>query len=125
LKALRLLGYIWSLPYGLVGLLLAAAFRLRGATELVTWRAGALEVVCRGRFALRMQARGWSAFTLGWTILYWREPSGTIRMHEHRHVDQALVLGPLFPLVYLVLLVAGYRRNPLERDARRAAGQPD
>jgi hypothetical protein len=121
----RALGYFWSLPYGLVGLLAAGVVWALGWVEFGTWRAGALEVVCRGRFANRMIARGWGAVTIGWTIVYWSEPTGTLRMHEHRHVDQALVLGPLFPLVYLVLLVVGYRRNPLERDARRAAGEPD
>jgi hypothetical protein len=39
--------------------------------------------------------------------------------HELRHVDQWFVLGPLFPVVYLVLLlVCGYERHPLEQDAR-------
>lgn len=40
--------------------------------------------------------------------------------HELRHGLQWMVLGPLFPVVYLgLLLVFGYLPHPLERDARR------
>lgn len=42
--------------------------------------------------------------------------------HELRHCWQWLLLGPLFPVVYGVLLVLfGYARHPLESDARRAS----
>jgi hypothetical protein len=40
-------------------------------------------------------------------------------LHELRHTDQWLLLGPLFPLVYGVLLAAeGYENHSLEEDAR-------
>ena len=123
-RALRLLGYVWSLPYALVGLLGAATFLALRWVEVAAWRNGALELVCRGRFAVWMTTRNWGAFTLGWTIFFWQAPYETIQKHEHRHVDQALVLGVFYPLAYLVALaLKGYRGCWFEVDARRAAGQ--
>jgi hypothetical protein len=52
-------------------------------------------------------------------------PADVVRLaaHERRHVAQNLVLGPLFlPLYVLLWLAFGYDRQPLERDARAAAG---
>lgn len=122
--ALRLLGYVWSFPYALLGLLAANVFLSLGWVATRTWRAGALELVCQGRFARWMTTRNWGAFTLGWTIFFWEPPYETIQKHEHRHVDQALVLGVFYPFAYLVhLALRGYRENWFERDARRAAGQ--
>lgn len=123
-KALRLLGYVWSLPYALVGLFAAWVFLTLRWVETGGWRAGALELVCRGPFARWMTTRNWGAFTLGWTIFFWQAPYETIQKHEHRHVDQALALGVFYPLAYLVqLALRGYRANWFEADARRAAGQ--
>jgi hypothetical protein len=51
---------------------------------------------------------------------------GTLLAHERAHVRQSMVLGPLFIPAYLVLAVPfGYRRHPMERAARRAAGEPE
>jgi hypothetical protein len=139
MRALRALGYLWSLPYGLVGLLALGVFLALGWVENVRWKAGAFEVLARGPFAdwmgreqVRREPAGvrlfhWAAFTVGWTILLWRPPvSASTLPHEHRHVDQALVLGIFMPLVWGVSVLAqGYRRSLLERDARRAAGEPD
>lgn len=45
-------------------------------------------------------------------------------LHELRHTDQWLVLGPLFPVVYgAIWLVTGYQAHPLEADARRWAAR--
>jgi hypothetical protein len=123
-QALRLLGYVWSLPYAVVGLVGAAVFLALGWVDAGAWREGALELACRGRFARWMTTRNWCAFTLGWTIFFWQAPYETIQRHEHRHVDQALVLGAFYPVAYLVALaLRGYRANWFEVDARRAAGQ--
>jgi len=63
----------------------------------------------------------WSATTLGWAIFF--SPHATdvasVAAHERRHVAQNLVLGPLFlPLYALLWFFYGYRRLPLEVDAR-------
>jgi hypothetical protein len=126
---LRLLGYAWSSPYGAIGLLAGWLFWALGWVELGDWRGGALELVCKGPFANWMardrNGRQWSGFTLGWTIFYWSSPNEVLRRHERRHVDQALVFGAFYPLVYAALLIVrGYRSHPMEMDARRAAGQP-
>lgn len=124
MKSLRFLGYVWSLPYALVGFAAALVFLLLQWVQIAAWRAGGLELVCRGPFARWMTTRNWGAFTLGWTIFFWSPPYETIQKHEHRHVDQALVLGVFYPLAYLIALaLQGYRGNWFEVNARRAAGQ--
>jgi hypothetical protein len=131
-RGLRLLGQLWSLPYAAIGLAGALVFWGLGWVDVAAWRNGALELVCGGPFARWMnrprpqvesqQVRQWNGFTLGWTIFFWRAPDGHLRAHERRHVDQALWLGVLYPVLYLaLLLVRGYREHPLEVDARRAA----
>jgi hypothetical protein len=123
-QTLRLLGYVWSLPYGLVGLLGAGVFLALQWVSVAAWRNGALELVCKGPFACWLTTHNWGAFTLGWTIFFWQAPYDTIQKHEHRHVAQALALGVFYPFAYLMMLaLKGYRANPFEVDARRAAGQ--
>ena len=59
----------------------------------------------------------WDGLSLPFAIVLKKQSS---REHELRHSWQWLVLGPLFPVVYLVMfIVFGYRNHPLERDARR------
>lgn len=111
----------WALPYGALGELVALLLFALRWVAVYRRDLGALEIICKGPLAARLAARGWAAFTLGWTVFYWSDPSGTTRSHELRHVHQAFVLGPLFPIVYLALLpFYGYRNHPLERDARDA-----
>lgn len=44
-----------------------------------------------------------------------------VERHELCHNDQWLILGPLFPVVYLGLTILhGYHHNPLEIQARKA-----
>ena len=116
---LKWLGYLWSAPYGLVGLAaLAIAYRLSWVTAVARMDGG-IHALMQGPLAARMLARGWGAFTLGWTIFYWETPDETLVRHELRHVRQCLWIGVLYPVVYLVLLaVYGYADNPLEKDAR-------
>ena len=60
---------------------------------------------------------GWAGLSLPCAIIV--RDVRSVR-HELRHGLQWMVLGPLFPAVYLVLLIMfGYRDHPLERDARR------
>jgi len=123
---MRLLGYVWSAPYAVLGLLGGLAFWALGWAR-PRWQVGALIVDASGSPAGRwFNGRHWGAFTLGWTIFTWEAPSFPLLVHERRHVWQALVLGPLFPVVYLAILpFTRYRNHPLERDARRAAGDPN
>jgi hypothetical protein len=49
---------------------------------------------------------------------------GQLLAHERHHVRQSMLWGPLFVPVYLALAIPfGYRRHPMERAARRAAGE--
>jgi hypothetical protein len=64
--------------------------------------------------------------TVGFVIVSNAPVEGALLAHERAHVRQSMVLGPLFIPAYLVLAVPfGYRRHPMERAARRAAGEPD
>jgi hypothetical protein len=117
----RSLLYLWSAPTGAVGLLvLALAWCLRWVRQAGRWR-GAIVVEMRGplaRWMGRPQAVGggapgaagvtrrWAAVTLGWCIFLWDPPEGQVLPHEHGHVEQVLVLGPLFFPVYLLVLLA-------------------
>lgn len=102
MKLARAAGYVWSAPYGLLGLLAWVAFRVAGAKPLPCGCALALD--CSGtRFGRWMAGRQWAAFTLAWTIMVWDPaPDGSLLTHEGRHVSQALVLGVLYPVAYLL-----------------------
>jgi hypothetical protein len=119
---LAALGFVWSLPNTAIGLVLGALSFARpriahgvvvfdGHPRGVTWLLG------------RMHR---SAMTVGFVILSNAPVRGTLLTHERAHVRQSMILGPLFIPVYLLLAVPyGYRRHPMERAARRAAGEPD
>ena len=109
----------WTVAMQLV---VFAAFVAGKVEEVLSSETGVCEVVIKGRFAdwmRRPNADGWSwrGFTLGAVVLYWGQPDEEIRRHERMHVRQNFVWGPLYPLVYLVLLaIYGYKRHPMERD---------
>ena len=66
-----------------------------------------------------------SAMTVGHVIISAEPVSGTLLAHEMHHVKQFRILGPLFiPAYFALAAVHGYRRHPMERAARRAAGEP-
>lgn len=61
----------------------------------------------------------WGGHAMPFAIVTAHLPYDEMLDHEHRHVRQWAALGPLFPVVYgLLLLMFGYRDNPLEVDAR-------
>lgn len=148
MRLVRAIGYLWSSPYGVMGLLAWLVFRLAGAVALPCGCAFVLDC-SKTRFGRWMAGRKWAAFTLAWTILLWDpEPDDSLITHERRHVSQALVLGVIYPVAYLAswvwcwlrtwedigddlwhrrppdgVMTAAYRRNWFERDARRAAGE--
>ncbi|MBH1738089.1 MULTISPECIES: hypothetical protein [Stenotrophomonas] len=127
LRALQVLGAVWTLPNTLIGLMGGLAGMLGGAT--LRWS--------RGDCALVFDRWPWGpggAITLGNVILHtghdlgiscrtyahqagWGvEPLIRLDDHERAHVYQYMVLGPLYLPVYL--LCGGVSaRNPFERAA--------
>ena len=116
------LGFVWSLPNTLVGLVLGALTFQRPRLH-----AGAIvfDREPRGLTSV-MLALHRVAMTVGFVIVSARPLEGRLLAHEKHHVRQSMRLGPLFIPAYLGLgVVYGYRRHPMERAARRAAGEPD
>jgi hypothetical protein len=116
------LGFVWSLPNTLIGLALGALSFVRPRLE-------------RGVLVFEGPPRGvtWilarmhrAAMTLGFVILSGVPVDDRLLEHELAHVRQSMALGPFFIPVYVLLAIPfGYRRHPMERSARRAAGEPD
>lgn len=88
-----------------------------------------------GLLARWFRRRHWTGLTLPGpfrtVIRYWllddeTAPDPVFRQHELRHAFQADRWGWLgFWARYLWGLRRGYRANPLEVEARKAAGQPE
>lgn len=116
------LGFVWTLPNTILGVL--AGMLTFQAPRLAD---GAL-VFDRGPRGLTwvLARLHRSAMTVGFVIVSARPVTGTLLMHERHHIRQYCAWGPLFIPTYLLLAaVFGYRRHPMERAARRAAGEPD
>jgi hypothetical protein len=120
---LHALGFVWTMPNTLLGLVLGAltfqAPRIHG---------GAIVFDRRPRGVTRvLRAMNRTAMTLGFVILSAAPIDGRLLAHERHHIRQSMLWGPLFVPVYLALAIPfGYRRHPMERAARRAAGEtPD
>lgn len=122
------LAYPWAAPCTLTGLVLAAAFLLRGGHARVT--AGVLEVGLRaapGRSRLPFQA-----ITLGHVILGAdMETLTRLRPHELVHVRQYECWGPLFFVAYPAASLYQWLRgrrpywdNPFEVEARERSNCP-
>lgn len=125
---MKILRYIWALPNTLLGILfIPFVFFASGGIKIVD---GVLEI--HGRlisFILKhcLPIRGGvSALTLGHVILGRDHDSLSInRRHEHAHVKQYEMLGPVFLPVYLAASLwawikgrGAYKGNYLERKAR-------
>ena len=118
----RVLGFVWALPTTALGLVagLLTFRRPRIAHGLLLFDGGP-----RGFTAL-LRALGHAAMTLGFVVVASVPVEGRLLAHERHHVRQAMAWGPLFVPAYVLLAAAfGYRRHPMERAARRAAGEPD
>jgi hypothetical protein len=115
---LNALGFLWTLPNTLLGLILGLL-----TFQRPRWIPGAIvfDRASRGTSAvLRLMHR--TAMTVGLVIVANRRVEGTLLAHEQHHIRQYRVLGPLFIPVYLILAIPfGYRRHPFERAAVRAA----
>jgi len=115
------LGFVWTLPNTLIGLVLGACtFRPPRLAHGLLLFDGAP----RGLTALMARADR-TAMTVGFVVLSSAPVEGTLLAHEHHHVRQYEAWGPLFIPVYLLLAIPfGYRRHPMEVRARRASGEP-
>jgi Domain of unknown function (DUF4157) len=110
-------GYVWAAPNSLVGLVGGVTTGRRP----VRWRGVLLFEDAKGGLARFLRWRGFAAITLGHVIVTNRRASDGLLAHELEHVAQAERWGPLYFPAYLLGCVRGYRRNPFERAARRAA----
>jgi hypothetical protein len=109
--------YLWAGPNSLVGLAGAATAR----TRPVRWRGVLLIENSRSGLARFLAWRGFGAITLGHVIIAGELLDDHLLAHELAHVRQHERWGPLFYPAYLLASVAGYRRNPFEHAAERAA----
>ena len=108
--------YLWALPSTLIGLVLLLWCR----PVHVAWSYGALWVQTE-----RLVPSWASGQTWGFAVLCSAKPTARLVEHELHHVDQQIVLGPLFllayPLASLIAVAQGghcYRDNWFERHAR-------
>jgi hypothetical protein len=115
------LGFIWTSPNTLIGLLLGAlTFHMPRRSD------GALifdRVPPRGVAALMPHANR-AAMTVGFVIISAQPVTGRLLKHEQQHIRQFCLWGPLFIPAYFVLAIPyGYRRHPMEIRAQIAAGE--
>jgi hypothetical protein len=115
------LGFVWALPTTIVGLVCGLL-----TFQVPRVHGGALCFDRRGErgFVWLLARTHRTAMTLGFVIVSSVPVEGRLLAHERHHVRQAMVWGPLFIPVYLALAIPyGYRRHPMERSARLAAGE--
>ena len=130
--ALRVLGYLWSVPHSIVGLLLLATVYW---PQSVRWSDGAIDVIVRWRLIPRgVEGMEVGAQTHGALVFYADATaalSPRLRNHERYHVAQGMLFGPLFPVLYglssLLYLWPGgrppYLGNHFEQHAYRNEGR--
>lgn len=119
---LTALGFVWTLPNTVLGLLLG------GLTFQSPRLHGGAMVFDRGPRGVTwiLQRMDRLAMTVGFVIVSAVPVEGPLLVHEQHHLRQYMAWGPLFIPVYALLAIPfGYRRHPMERAARRAAGEPD
>jgi len=120
-RILFALGFIWALPTTIVGLGLGLL-----TFQVPRIHGGALCFDRRGArgstWVLARMHR--TAMTLGFVMVSCIRLDGSPLVHERYHVRQSMIWGPLFIPAYLALAIPfGYRRHPMERGARLAAGE--
>ena len=116
------LGFIWTLPNTVLGLLAGA---LTFQAPRVQEGALVFDRAPRGLTWLLLRMNR-SAMTVGFVIVSARPLTPTALAHERHHIRQYCRWGPLFIPVYLALAVPyGYWRHPFEIAARRAAGEEE
>ncbi len=115
------LGFIWTSPNTLIGLILGLlTFRRPRRSD------GALIFDAqppRGLAAL-MPHINRAAMTVGFVIISAAPVTGRLLSHEQHHIRQFCAWGPLFiPVYFLLAIPFGYRRHPMEIRAQIAAGE--
>jgi hypothetical protein len=110
-------GYLWAGLNSVVGM----AGALTAGRRPVAWRGVLLVEDANAGLARFLRWRGFSAITLGHVIVANRRLDDRLLAHELAHVAQHERWGPLYYPAYLLASLAGYRRNPFERAATRAA----
>ncbi len=112
--------FLWTLPYTLLGVLLA----LLSGTRPRYHRGLFIALSDRGFAHLFLTRRGFVAMTLGRVILTTRPLTMATWVHELVHVQQYERWGPLFLPHYLWWHVRrGYQENPFERAAAAVAAR--
>ncbi len=105
---LKILGYIWSAPHSIVGLLLALYYWPKA------WRIseGCIEAIPRNTI---IGGKGVGAQTHG-CVIYYRDEKArswkSLRVHERRHVLQGMIGGVFFVLAYVGTFLWFYLRAP-------------
>jgi peptidoglycan L-alanyl-D-glutamate endopeptidase CwlK len=125
---LRLIGLLWALPVALpiwlCYLLPAWALGWLKLDGMARWCVVRFRVNDKKDSWYTRAWDGWAGFAAPYAVLLKHGSVYSTELHELRHTDQWLLLGPLFPVVYGALLaVAGYHENYLEADARRYAAR--
>lgn len=118
----RVAAAVWAGPASAVGVLIGLLGRGRPRWD-PEFRCLVFEGV-GGLPAVLLRGVGAGANAIGQVVISTYDPtSRPLLAHEALHVRQAERLGPLLlPLYVLFGARYGYRRNPIERAARRAAG---
>lgn len=120
-RVLFTLGFVWALPTTAIGLVLGLL-----TFQVPRLHGGALVFDRRGPRGLTwvLAKMHRSAMTVGFVIVAAVPVEGRLLEHERHHVRQSMAWGPLFLPAYLLLAIPyGYRRHPMERRARIAAGE--
>lgn len=120
MRPTEFLGFVWTVPNTVLGLLLGLltfqAPRAHGGAIVFDREPRGLTK------ALRAMDR--TAMTVGFVIVAAVPVEGRLLVHERHHIRQYMAWGPFFIPVYLLLAIPfGYERHPMERAARRAAGE--
>jgi hypothetical protein len=115
------LGFVWTSPNTLIGLILGLfTFHLPRLSD------GALifdRTPLRGLAALMPHASR-AAMTVGFVIISAQPVTGRLLTHEQHHIRQFCAWGPLFiPVYFLMAIPYGYRRHPMEIRAQIASGE--
>jgi hypothetical protein len=115
------LGFVWTLPNTVIGLLLGALTFQRPRYDR-----GVLLFDRTPRGLSRLLRRmGRSAMTVGFVVIGTERVDGTLLAHEKRHVAQYCRWGPFFLPVYGALYLRyGYGRHPFEVAAARGTTLP-
>jgi hypothetical protein len=114
------LGFVWTSPNTLLGLLLGLF-----TFQVPHLRHGLVLFDRHARGVTWLMPRlGRTAMTVGFVIVSARPLEGRLLAHERHHVRQYMTWGPLFIPIYFALAAAfGYHRHPMEVAAVLASDE--